>query len=114
MSEAGNRDRVVNVHTAGTIAEAMVIRSLLESAGILSPDPIVSDPFPLREPPKGTHGVEIFVLESQAAQAEKIIEDYLNSDETLETEDEEEASASSDAEEPGASDGGDPAEPGEE
>ncbi|HTV59326.1 MAG TPA: hypothetical protein VMJ93_10675 [Verrucomicrobiae bacterium] len=87
MSEPGKDDRVVNVHTAGTAAEAMVIRSLLESAGILSPDPIVSDPFPLREPPEGTHGVEIYVLESQSAQAEKIIEDYLQSDDSIEASD---------------------------
>lgn len=87
MSEPPKDDRVVNVHTAGTAAEAMVIRSLLESAGILSPDPIVSDPFPLREPPEGTHGVEIYVLESQSARAEKIIEDYLQSDDSVETSD---------------------------
>jgi hypothetical protein len=114
MGEAENRDRVVNVHTAGTIAEAMVIRSLLESAGIFSPDTLVGEPFPLREPPEGTHGVEIFVLESQAAQAEKIIEDYLNSDETVETE-EEETPAGSDAEKESAdSEGADPPEPEEE
>lgn len=94
MGDAKNHDRVVNVHTAGTAAEAMVIRSLLESAGIYSPDPMVADPFPLREPPKGTHGVEIFVLESQAGQAEKIIEDYLSSDESVETEGMEETSES--------------------
>ena len=111
MGDAENRDRVVNVHTAGTAAEAMVIRSLLESAGIFSPDPMVADPFPLREPPKGTHGVEIFVLESQAAQAEKIIEDYMNSDESVETEEAEENSgneADSDI-----SEALDPPEPGE-
>jgi len=103
MSEPAEKDRVVNVHTAGTIAEAMVIRSLLESAGILSPDPIVSDPFPLREPPEGTHGVEIYVLESQSAQAEKVIEDYLQSGDSIETSDSDDdpGSASSD---PGQSD----------
>jgi hypothetical protein len=115
MGEAENRDRVVNVHTAGTISEAMVIRSLLESAGIFSPDPLVGDPFPLREPPEGTHGVEIFVLESQAAQAEKVIEDYLNSDETVETEGEGETPAGSDAENESAdSEAADPPEPEEE
>ncbi|HUO33432.1 MAG TPA: hypothetical protein VMU43_00430 [Candidatus Acidoferrum sp.] len=84
MNDPAERDKVVNIHTAGTIAEAMVIRSLLESAGILSPDPIVSDPFPLREPPEGTHGVEIYVLESKAAEAEKIISEYLHSDDSVE------------------------------
>jgi hypothetical protein len=87
MSHSAGSDRVVNVHTAGTIAEAMVIRSLLQSAGILSPDPLVGDPFPLREPPEGTHGVEIFVLDSQAAHAKKIIEEYLQPDVSTEAAD---------------------------
>lgn len=112
MGDAENRDRVVNVHTAGTAAEAMVIRSLLESAGIFSPDPMVGDPFPLREPPEGTHGVEIYVLESQAAEAQKVIEDYLNSDESLETEEAEETSGNEvDSD---ASEAADPPEHGEE
>jgi len=54
----------------------MVIRGLLESAGIESPPPTSMDPFPLREPPKGTHGVEILVLASQADDARSIIADY--------------------------------------
>ena len=54
----------------------MVIRGLLESAGIDSPPPTSMDPFPLREPPKGTHGVEILVLASQADDARSIIADY--------------------------------------
>lgn len=114
MGEAENRDRVVNVHTAGTIAEAMVIRSLLESAGIYSPDPLVGDPFPLREPPEGTHGVEIFVLESQAGQAEQIIKDYLNSDETLETEEEETPGGSESESESAEAEAADPPDPEEE
>jgi len=57
----------------------MVIRGLLESAGIASPASTSTDPFPLREPPKGTHGVEIQVLESQADEARRIIADYLGS-----------------------------------
>lgn len=97
MSDPGDRDKVVSVHTAGTIAEAMVIRSLLDGAGILSPDPIVSDPFPLREPPEGTHGVEIYVLASQVGEAEKIIEDYLRSDDSIEVADSSEDSTDADA-----------------
>ncbi len=54
----------------------MVIRGLLESTGIDSPAPTSTDPFPLREPPKGTHGVEILVLASQADDARSIIADY--------------------------------------
>lgn len=68
---------MVVVHTAGTLAEAMVIRSLLESEGIPSPGSASTDPFPLREPPEGTHGVEIYVLESQAEKARRIIAEHL-------------------------------------
>ena len=57
----------------------MVIRGLLESAGIASPPPTSTDPFPLREPPMGTHGVEILVLASQADDARSIIADYRDS-----------------------------------
>jgi hypothetical protein len=77
MAEHHAGERVVVAHTAGTAAEAMVIRGLLESAGIRSPGSVSTDPFPLREPPEGTHGVEIFVLESQADHARRIIEEYL-------------------------------------
>jgi hypothetical protein len=79
MTEHHSRERVVIAHTAGTAAEAMVIRGLLESAGIQSPGSVSTDPFPLREPPEGTHGVEIFVLESQAEHARRVIEEYLKS-----------------------------------
>lgn len=77
MSDPQRRDRVIIAHTAGTPAEAMVIRGLLESAGIHSPGSVSSDPFPLRDVPEGTHGVEIYVLESQADEARRLIADYL-------------------------------------
>ncbi len=77
MKEAPTREPVVVVHQAGTWTEAMVIRGLLESAGIESPASTSTDPFPMREPPKGTHGVEILVLSSQADDARGIIADYL-------------------------------------
>ena len=73
------REKVIVVHQAGTTTEALVLRGLLESAGIASPPSTSTDPFPLREPPKGTHGVEILVLESQADDARRIIADYLSS-----------------------------------
>jgi hypothetical protein len=76
MNDPHSRERVVVAHIAGTAAEAMVIRGLLESAGIYSPGSGSLDPFPLREVPKGTHGVEIYVLESQAEEARRIIEEY--------------------------------------
>ncbi len=73
MNEERKEEATVVVHVAGTATEAVVIRGLLESEGISSPAPTTMDPFPLRENPKGTHGVEIIVLESQAEQARKII-----------------------------------------
>ena len=79
MTNQHAHERVVLAHTAGTAAEAMVIRSLLESVGIHSPGSGSSDPFPLREAPKGTHGVEVYVLESQAEEARRIIDEYMKS-----------------------------------
>ena len=73
------REKVIVVHYARTVSEAFVLRGLLESAGIASPASTFTDPFPLREPPKGTHGVEILVLESQADDARRIIAAYLSS-----------------------------------
>ena len=80
MSEETIREPVVVVHQAGTWTEAMVIRSLLESAGIESPPFTSTDPFPMREPPAGIHGVEILVRASQAGDACHIIADYLAGD----------------------------------
>lgn len=84
MVDHHNGERVVNVHTAGSSTEAMVIRALLESAGIHSPGPVTSDPFPMRDPPEGTHGVEVYVLESQAKAAEDLINDYQKSNDSVE------------------------------
>jgi hypothetical protein len=77
VGEEPTREAVVVVHHAGTWTEAVVIRGLLRSAGIDSPAPTSTDPFPMREPPKGTHGVEILVLASEADEARRIIADYL-------------------------------------
>ena len=75
------RGRTVVVHRAGTATEAMIIRGLLESAGITSPGSDSSDPFPLNEPSDGAHGVDIVVLESQAEEARRIIQDYVDDSE---------------------------------
>lgn len=79
-----SQERVVVAHTAGSSTEAMVIRALLQSSGIASPGSESTDPFPLNEVPEGTHGVEIYALESQAEEARRIIAEYLRSDGTLE------------------------------
>lgn len=107
MVDHHNGERVVNVHTAENATEAMVIRALLESAGIQSPGPVTSDPFPMRDPPEGTHGVEVYVLESQAKAAENLIRDYQNSNESVVEADEGDADVSG-----GSS--GSSSEPGEE
>ena len=66
----------VVAYKAGSAEEAMVIRGLLESAGIVSPGSASADPFPIPENPENPHGVEIVVLESQADEAREIIEEY--------------------------------------
>ena len=84
MEREDRQLRTVQVHTAGTWTEAMVIRGLLESAGIVSPGSISSDPFPMLEPPEGTRGTEIVVLESHAEEARRVIAEYLASSESIE------------------------------
>jgi hypothetical protein len=82
MSQQHSQERVVSLHKATTMAEAMVIRGLLESEGIRSPGSVSTDPFPLGEPPEGTHGVEIYVLESQVEKARRIIAEHLRKGES--------------------------------
>jgi len=77
MTDHHEKERVVNAYTAGSATEAMVIRGLLESARIPTSGSVSADPFPLNEPPEGTHGVEIYVLESQRDEARRIINAYL-------------------------------------
>ncbi len=79
MTKEPIHERIVVVHQAGSWTEAVVIRGLLRSYGIESPASTSTDPFPMRKPPKGTHGVEILVLESQADEARRIIAEYLAS-----------------------------------
>jgi hypothetical protein len=77
MSEEHSNERVVVAHVAESATEAMVIRSLLESAGIETPDSVSTDPFPIPENPEEPHNLEIRVLESQADEARKVIAEYL-------------------------------------
>jgi hypothetical protein len=81
MTEGTNLGRTVLVHTAGSTTEAFVIRGLLQSAGIMSPGSVSTDPFPMREAPEGFHSPEIYVLESQAEEARRIIQEYLTGNE---------------------------------
>jgi len=85
VTEEPTREPVVVVHQAGSWTEAVVIRGLLRSAGIESPASTTTDPFPMREPPKGTHGVEILVLESQAEDARRLIDEHLTGTKGMES-----------------------------
>lgn len=67
-------DALVMVYQAATSAEAAVVRGLLESAGIKSPAPTYTDPFPMQEPPEGFTGTEVLAPKSQAEDAKRIIE----------------------------------------
>lgn len=87
MSENLNEQRTVVVHEAGSSTEAVVIRGLLESAGIASPASAGSEPFPMREPPKGFTETDIVVLESQADDARRVIADYATSGDSIQIED---------------------------
>ena len=91
-----SEQRTVVVHQAGTSTEAVVIRGLLESAGIASPGSAGSDPFPMREPPGGFRDTEIMVLESQADEARRVIAEYLTSGDSIQLEDVSESSGSED------------------
>lgn len=71
------QEETVAVHRADTWSEAMVIRGLLESAGIDSPPLTRTDPYPLSNPPADFPGAEILVRESQAEDARHIIAEYL-------------------------------------
>jgi hypothetical protein len=82
MIDNYSRERAVLVHTAESIAEAMIIRGLLESAGIRSPGSASSNPFPVSESPGGGRGVEVYALESQAEEARNLIEEYLRAGES--------------------------------
>ena len=77
MSEERSNERVVVAHVAESATEAMLIRSLLESAGIATPGSVSTDPFPIPEDPENPHNLEILVLESQADEARKVIGEYL-------------------------------------
>lgn len=79
MTERPTNERVVVIHRARTLAEAVILRGLLESAGIASPATATADPYPLRLSPRGFAGSDIQVLESQADEAREILADYLAS-----------------------------------
>ncbi len=86
MPEPEQNEAVIVVHRAGTATEAVVIRSLLESAGIASPGSASPDMFPMREPPRGFDDADIRVLASQADEARRVIAEYVSSGASVEVE----------------------------
>jgi hypothetical protein len=75
--EDHSRERIVVAHTAATVAEAVVIQGLLESAGISSSIPASTYPHWLDERRAGVCGTDILVLESKADEARLVIAEYL-------------------------------------
>ncbi|HEV2314265.1 MAG TPA: hypothetical protein VGR94_03085 [Candidatus Acidoferrales bacterium] len=86
MAADHSKEKTVVVHSAGSNTEAMVIRGLLESAGISSPGSSTTDPFPMAEAGDDFHSSDVIVLESQADKARRIIAEYLKSNEGIELE----------------------------
>lgn len=70
----------VVVHKAGSATEAMVIRGLLQSAGLSTLDVLEGDELLQRETMGDT---DIVVYQSEAEDARRIIADYLASGENI-------------------------------
>ena len=77
MSERRPKEAMALAYTTATATEAMVVRGLLESAGIYAPNPDSAEPFPFNEPSELTRATDIYVPKSRANEARKIIEDYI-------------------------------------
>ena len=76
MTEKNSDNYLVKVFEAATSSEAMVVRGLLQSAGISAPGFQGAEPFPMNEPPEGSHDAEVWVPESQAEDARRILSSY--------------------------------------
>ena len=79
MTDEHPKEPMALAYTTSTATEAIVVRSLLESAGIYAPDPESAEPFPLNEPSELSHGTDVYVFASRVEEARKIIEDYVRS-----------------------------------
>lgn len=78
-NERERQEETVVVHRADSWTEAVVIRGLLESAGIPSPPLTRTDPYPFSNPPAEFPGAEVLVRESDVDEARRIIDEYLSS-----------------------------------
>ncbi|MFZ0641122.1 MAG: hypothetical protein WA020_10800 [Candidatus Acidiferrales bacterium] len=92
MDSHHSQEKTVVIHTAGSATEAMVIRGLLQSAGIQSPGSVTNDPFPMGESGDAFKDSDVIVLESQADKARRVIADYQRSNEGIEIENTDEPS----------------------
>ncbi|MGB6877609.1 MAG: hypothetical protein WBD87_16415 [Candidatus Acidiferrales bacterium] len=92
MDRHHSQEKTVVVHTAGSATEAMVIRGLLQSAGIQSPGSVTNDPFPMGESGDAFKDSDVIVLESQADKARRVIADYQRSNDGIEIENTEDPS----------------------
>jgi hypothetical protein len=75
MAPKNENHRLVKVFVAPTVTEALVVRGLLKSAGIFAPNFDSTEPFALNDPPEGSRDSEVWVPESQAEDARRIIAD---------------------------------------
>jgi len=83
MTKEQPKERLVKVFEAPTIAEAIVIRGVLESVGIYTPDLDNAEPFPMHEPPEGGwHSSEVWVPESRAEDARRAVSEARKSGST--------------------------------
>lgn len=73
MTSKKEDDKLVKVFEATTVSEALVVRGLLQSAGIYAPGFDSTEPFALNDPPEGSRDSEVWVPESQAEDARRII-----------------------------------------
>ncbi len=80
MPEPEELSSKVVVHKSGSAMEAMVIRGLLQSAGLSTLDALEGDELLLRETVGDT---DIVVYQSEAEDARRIIADYLASGENI-------------------------------
>ena len=77
MSDRSAKEPMALAYTTATATEAMVVRGLLESAGIYARNPDSAEPFPFNEPSELTNATDVYVPESRVEEARKLIEDYV-------------------------------------
>ena len=74
---ARSRETIVIAHTARSWTEAVVVRGLLESAGIAATELGLGTPSPLPDLAPILYGIDIYVLESQLQKAQQLIAEHL-------------------------------------